>query len=390
MAQGPCLNPSCKSNGQSHPNCRCYSHMAEGGVAAECKGPHKAKCVYYMAEGGAPQELPPDPEVSLTQAILHHGLSGVFQSTGQTKLANIKPEHEKPLHKAREHFTHVDVESGHPLVGQIPKHEREHVLNQLSPRVMGTQPSAEGFRSASDHIKSSYRGKQLMNEAVASVFNKGSLKLDNTDTKTLKEQAMDLSVNPAKALEIGGSLGHYMPEQAGQLGALTGAALSYIQAIKPHNTETGPFSEPAPVNKNAEYAYERQLGIVQQPLSVFKHLKDGSLIPQDVNTLKTVYPKMYGEMVSKVSEELINIKSDKRSIHMPYEKKMALSTFLGQPMDASLTPQSLLSIMKANAPSIPPQPQGKPKKQNGPTVTQMAKNADKYQTATQKAESDSK
>lgn len=52
----PCLNPHCKSHGQSHPNCRCYSggeRFAEGGkVKSYCdtKIPHKPGCEY--AKGG--------------------------------------------------------------------------------------------------------------------------------------------------------------------------------------------------------------------------------------------------------------------------------------------------------------------------------------------------
>lgn len=55
MAYLPCLNPSCKSHGQPHPNCRCYGQMAEGGeVESFCSKdrPHKPGCEYF-AEGGA-------------------------------------------------------------------------------------------------------------------------------------------------------------------------------------------------------------------------------------------------------------------------------------------------------------------------------------------------
>ncbi len=50
----PCKNPSCKSFGSEHPNCRCYSGMAEGGkVSSYCSAarPHAKGCQLY-AEGG--------------------------------------------------------------------------------------------------------------------------------------------------------------------------------------------------------------------------------------------------------------------------------------------------------------------------------------------------
>jgi hypothetical protein len=389
MAQGPCLNPNCLANGQPHPNCKCYSQMAHGGEV-HCNGPHKSECVYHLAEGGQPQQ-PEDPESSLTNSIVHHGLSGVFASLGRTDLAKFEDKHLDPLHHARENFTPVNVDSGHPLVGQIPKHEREHVLKTLSPKVMTTEPNAAGFRSASDHLKSSLRGKNLLDSAVQSVFKKGSFKLENTDTKPLQEQLEDLQQNPAKALEIGGSLGHYLPEQTSQFAAMTASAMSYFQSIKPMNTDMGPLSNPVKANKQSMEMYDRQLEIAQQPLVVLKRVKDGSLIPEDVNTLKTVYPKMYSEIAGKIGEQLISIKADHLDFNIPYSKKLALSTLLGQPMDASLKMSSLKAIMIANAPKTPQQPQGKPSKRpTGPAITQMSKNADKYQTATQEAETKQK
>jgi len=49
----PCKNPHCKSQGQPHPNCRCYGNMAHGGKAESfCDKPrtHFAGCE-YLAEG---------------------------------------------------------------------------------------------------------------------------------------------------------------------------------------------------------------------------------------------------------------------------------------------------------------------------------------------------
>lgn len=75
----PCLNPHCKSQGKSHPNCKCYSHMAEGGEASFCGSPraHDEGCEYY-ADGGEvpmedlPQEAPVSGEVPTTDLPEEH------------------------------------------------------------------------------------------------------------------------------------------------------------------------------------------------------------------------------------------------------------------------------------------------------------------------------
>lgn len=55
--QGPCKNPSCKSHGQAHPNCRCYGGMAKGGkVEHFCSkdNKHHESCKYYADGGDVP------------------------------------------------------------------------------------------------------------------------------------------------------------------------------------------------------------------------------------------------------------------------------------------------------------------------------------------------
>lgn len=52
----PCKNPHCKSQGQPHPNCRCYGNMAHGGKAESfCDKPrtHFAGCEYLQTGGEA-------------------------------------------------------------------------------------------------------------------------------------------------------------------------------------------------------------------------------------------------------------------------------------------------------------------------------------------------
>lgn len=57
----PCLNPSCKSNGKPHPNCRCYQRMAKGGMTKNVHYcaygmPHDKSCEYYADGGMTPEE----------------------------------------------------------------------------------------------------------------------------------------------------------------------------------------------------------------------------------------------------------------------------------------------------------------------------------------------
>jgi len=60
MQNQPCQNPSCKSFGKSHPNCRCYGGMAEGGEVkhfCEMKKAHDENCEYFAQGGNTSQDL---------------------------------------------------------------------------------------------------------------------------------------------------------------------------------------------------------------------------------------------------------------------------------------------------------------------------------------------
>jgi hypothetical protein len=59
----PCQNPSCKSYGKPHPNCRCYSNMAEGGESkrfCSMNQSHEKDCQYFADGGETPSDQTQD------------------------------------------------------------------------------------------------------------------------------------------------------------------------------------------------------------------------------------------------------------------------------------------------------------------------------------------
>lgn len=73
----PCVNPSCKSHGQSHPNCACWDHMSAGGCVEDRS--HDPGCSYYAEGGGV--DFTPD-SAPTTSSDSSDGLD--FQPDDQT------------------------------------------------------------------------------------------------------------------------------------------------------------------------------------------------------------------------------------------------------------------------------------------------------------------
>jgi hypothetical protein len=81
--------------------------------------------------------------------------------------------------------------------------------------------------------------------------------------------------------------------------------------------------------------------IAEKPLIVLDKMKNGTLSSTDIKTLSTLYPSLYARMQQKVMGEIVTTQQKDKTI--PYKTKMALSLFMGQALDSSLQPASIIS-----------------------------------------------
>lgn len=343
---GPCKNPNCNHYGRSHPNCHCYDNIpsttlaqeglekpgtttknyAEGGTASNCDGMHGEKCEYHM---------PSDPSEVFHGALIHHGLSNLIKQTSKTDLDDM----DKNPHRAFDNY-----------------------------------------------IGSSRKGTKKYSKTIKSTFDNEKPELQS-NPKNLDKQMENFKTNPSTAIDAGAAIGHVSPEHSVDLSATIGNASNYLDSIKPKPTANGPLNEPFPVSHAQEYAYDRQVHLVEQPLTIISRIKSGELLPQDTQTLQTVYPKLYEKLKHSVGEEIINAKTSKKEI--PYKTKLSLSLFLGQPMDSTLSQPVMQAAMLVNAPKQPQQNPGNTKKAaSKPSVSQQEKVNEMFETNTQSRDSE--
>lgn len=99
----PCINPSCKSFGKSHPNCRCYGGVPEGGHFAKggevekeyyCDDNrmHRKSCEYY-AEGGSVKGVNQSAmEVERPQNKTEKSWAGESKAGEHVRSSDIRPD----------------------------------------------------------------------------------------------------------------------------------------------------------------------------------------------------------------------------------------------------------------------------------------------------------
>lgn len=379
----------------------CYG-LAHGGEV----GPHQPGCEYY-ADGGqvsAPAQPQDNPSETVEHAAAEHGLLGLLsKSIGHSKLAD--PEkHVKVLDDAKamhrhhsmgvpedgvqeeapkktlgtqvgthafkgDHESAAELLQGHPLTGSMGKAHLQPALARLSGLMMEQDSDPEAMRSAMDYLHSSVKGANRIKKEGLLI--KSGHEPDPISREQLKAKLDEVDENPQSLFDAGGKLGHYLPEHATALGSTLGNAISFLKTQKPIRPPAGPLDHEQSVDQLKEDKYNRALDIAQSPTLAFEHMRTGTVRPDDVLALKTMYPSLYQSMVTQVTDQLIEAQSKGEEI--PYRVKQGMSVFLGQPLDGTMTPQAMQAIIKS---ATPAQPQQKPQGKESPITLKAVEKAD--------------
>ena len=126
---------------------------------------------------------------------------------------------------------------------------------------------------------------------------------------------------------------------------------------------TGPHSAFPPENERRKF--EKYLNAVKNPLGVLDDLRDGRVSPESVETLKTVYPGIYGEVKAQLTVAAAG-KVSKQKSEVPYDRKIALGLLFETALDPTATPEYVAAMrasssqQKSNVAAVRP-----------PSLTQM-------------------
>lgn len=138
-----------------------------------------------------------------------------------------------------------------------------------------------------------------------------------------------------------GPMQEALPNIAPFMQASVQRGLQFLASKIPQPTSQLPLDaefEPTPsqISKFGEY-----YNAVNDPLSSLKEIKNGTLSNEAMETLNTVYPQLLHEMRVQLTENM----GKKKNLN--YATKISLAKFMGQPLDSSQTPQSMLANQAA-------------------------------------------
>lgn len=244
-----------------------------------------------------------------------------------------------------------------------------------------------GFKAMVDYIHATVKGENTLSKGVKGVFKASrevlpqSLMPTEKQTEKLDKRLQSLKDNPNSLFEDQGNTSYYLPDHGQAISATQARAVQYLNGLRPSTDKMSILGKERTPSKFEMTKYNRALKIAESPMLALQHVKDGTLVPQDIVTLKTIYPDLYGKISQKMFNELTEMTSKGESI--PYKTKFGLSMFLGTPLDGSMTPfainQSQLAHQTQNA-------QNQMKQQGGPqkgSPKALEKLSGMYQTGAQ-------
>lgn len=274
---------------------------------------------------------------------------------------------------------------GHPGIGFLAgEHAIGPLMTSILPSlvepIMKNQKSSSALKAAADYGLAVVKGEKLLNGAAKNLF-KGAAEVLPTHTlptekkkEKLEKAIKNAQMDPSSLINSGGDIGHYLPSHGSNIGMTVATAVNYLTNMKPKPPNAGGMLDTKfEVSKADKATYDRVLDIAEQPLIVVQHIKDGTLLPQDVISLKTMYPGAYQKISQSLMTGMVEHLSKGDSI--PYKQRMGLSLFLGQPLDATMSPQSIIATQTSGQ-SMPPQkqmPQKPPTQSSAKAMTNLAK-----------------
>lgn len=119
--------------------------------------------------------------------------------------------------------------------------------------------------------------------------------------------------------------------------------VAFLNSKIPQASDQMPMAHDYQPSHGQKTQFGRYFDAVNDPISLLDHVKKGTLSAEHLEAAQSVHPQLLDEMRKKVIEHM-DPGSDK---NLSYPVKMSLAKFLGQPLDGTMTPQSILSNQAA-------------------------------------------
>lgn len=226
--------------------------------------------------------------------------------------------------------------------------------DQMSKRVArleGLRRAADGVRvSLVDAGRNLARGsfkavKAAIPAATVTIGETKAARFDKAWT-TATEYERDPQAATRRVWDAQGETGRYAPMLAAAQAAKIATAGEFLLSKLPRHGAPSIYGQerdkPPKVTPSERDEFLRYWRAVNDPLSVVEDVADGKLSVEGVETLRAVYPEIYGQLQNHVLDELAA--SDTKP---PYKARLLLGQLLDLPTDPGLEADMLLALQES-------------------------------------------
>jgi hypothetical protein len=156
------------------------------------------------------------------------------------------------------------------------------------------------------------------------------------------EKLMAMNNNPSNMIDTFASNTENIHDAAPQIAqSIQSAAVrasQFLASKNPSQPQSSPFEEKEEPSAAEVSQFNRYRDITENPMHALEQVRDGTLGPETIETLNTVYPKLYDHMKQAVLQAA---GKQLQKGPIPYSTRQQVSFFLGQPIDGSLSPMAI-------------------------------------------------
>lgn len=293
-----------------------------------------------------------------------------------------------------------------PLIG-ITKYARPVIMNALA------KGQTSGLFNALNYATKAAKGAKAINEGIEAVFKgTGQQAVNYVASERDKQKIMDhidnggsnkemqdsLQEVPPEQVETdqpgfakggmvedndAGSLANLYPDQNMMLSAAKNRMSNYLGSLKPQKNQQKLAYDRAPDQQQQEKTYKNAVEMAAAPLSILKHIKDGTLQLEHIKHINSLYPELTSHLQKKLTARIMQSQLAEEA---PSGKtKISMAMFLGSPLETYMTPQGIMAAQSTFLPKAPPQ---MPPAKNKKGTSNLGKSNNSYKTQAQAAESD--
>ena len=174
----------------------------------------------------------------------------------------------------------------------------------------------------------------------------------------LAKHVLDVSNNPDRMLSIaeraGDDFDDHAPEVASDFRTTLLKTIQYLASKAPKEKVLSPGMPPVPPSRAEVNTFNRYINAIKDPTSILDDAYNGTLTPEAVDAVRTIYPETYAAMQTSIMQQIGNMAK------IPYKRRIQISALLGHDVTGTMSPSIVMTAQQAYAPAQPEQKQQMP------------------------------